>query len=260
VNTNANKVFSTSLTMTYNLFFLLTGDPGREALDPCLLGKMVKIERGSNLLNQIFNLIARYVWKVHADEHICGALRYFAGRSFLDVIGPSDIVYIILMIKNSKDMWDQDIHVQELEAEGMENTKMKLKPLFTSGSGQNRTQGYSLWNLEGMKYFHQAEKQWRQVYDNKKDMRVLYNGWERWIATMGADIKIGDGSKKTFQTVMGSWHEDFFTNFKDGEKQDDEETLGLEGGYSSDGRLSRHSLNFHIDKFGENLSDESKGE
>jgi hypothetical protein len=47
--------------MTYNLFFLLTGDPGREMLDPDLLGEMVKIEQGSNLLNQIFNLIARYV-------------------------------------------------------------------------------------------------------------------------------------------------------------------------------------------------------
>ncbi len=33
-------------------------------------------------------------------------------------------------------------------------------------------------------------------------MRVLYNGWERWITPTGADIKIGDGAKKTFQTVM----------------------------------------------------------
>jgi hypothetical protein len=85
----------------------------------------------------------------------------------------------------------------------MGNPEKKLKPLFTSGSGQKRSQGRSLWNLEGMKYFHIAEK-WKQVYDNKKDMRVLYNGWERWITTMGADIKIEDGSKKTFQTVMGS--------------------------------------------------------
>jgi hypothetical protein len=33
----------------------------------------------------------------------------------------------------------------------------KLKPFFTSGSGQKRTQGKSLWNLDGMKYFHRAE-------------------------------------------------------------------------------------------------------
>ena len=40
--------------------------------------------------------------------------------------------------------------------------------------------------------------------------------------------------KKTFKTVMGSWHEDSTQTLKMGEKQDDEETWGLEGGYSSD--------------------------
>jgi hypothetical protein len=87
-----------------NLFFLLTGDPWRETFDPDLLGEMVKIEQGSNLLDQIFNLIARYVWKVHSNEHICKVIHYSAGRSFLDVIGPSDIAYINSIIKNSKGM------------------------------------------------------------------------------------------------------------------------------------------------------------
>jgi hypothetical protein len=72
--------------------------------DPDLLGEMVKIEQVSNLLDQIFNLIARYVQKVHSDEHICKVICYSAGRSFLDVIGPSDKAYIILIIKNSTDM------------------------------------------------------------------------------------------------------------------------------------------------------------
>jgi hypothetical protein len=109
VNTNEDTVFSILLTMMYNLFFLVTGDPGRERLDLDLLGEMVKIEQGDNLLNQIFNVIARYVWKVHADEHIRRAIHYSAGRSFLDVIRPSNIAYIISMIKNSKGMWDQGI-------------------------------------------------------------------------------------------------------------------------------------------------------
>jgi hypothetical protein len=139
---------------------------------------MVKIEQGSNLLNQIFNLIARYVRKVHSDEHINKCLRYSAGRSFLDVIGPGDIAYIVLIIKNSKDMWDQDLRMQVMGAQALENPEKKLKPLFTSGSGQKRTQGKSLWNLDGMKYFHRAETKWRQVNDSKEDMRVLYNGWE----------------------------------------------------------------------------------
>ncbi len=62
----------------------------------------MKIEQGSNLLDQTFNLIARYVWKVHSDEHIRKVIHYSAGRSFLDIIGPRDIVYIVSIIKNSK--------------------------------------------------------------------------------------------------------------------------------------------------------------
>jgi hypothetical protein len=121
--------------------------------DPDLLGEMVKIERGSNLLGQIFNLIARYVRKVHSDEHIRKVICYSTGRSILDVIGPSDIAYIVSIIKNSKDMWDQDIQMQELGAEAMRNPEKKLKSFFTSGSDQKRTQGKSLWNLDGMKYY-----------------------------------------------------------------------------------------------------------
>jgi hypothetical protein len=97
--------------------------------------------------------------KVHSDEHIRKVIMcYNAGRNFLDIIGPSDIAYIVSITKNSKGMWDQDIRMQELGEEAKENPEKKLKPLFTSGSGQKRTQGKSLWNLEGMKYFHQTEK------------------------------------------------------------------------------------------------------
>jgi hypothetical protein len=39
----------------------------------------------------------------------------------------------------------------------MRNPEKKLKPLFTIGSDQKRTEGKSLWNLEGMKYVHRAE-------------------------------------------------------------------------------------------------------
>ena len=47
-------------------------------------------------------------------------------------------------------------------AEAMGNPEKKLKPLYTSGSGQKRTQGKTSWNLEGMKYFHQAKKNRRR--------------------------------------------------------------------------------------------------
>jgi hypothetical protein len=115
---------------------------------------MVKIEQGSNLLNQIFNLITRYARKVHADEHIRRAICYSAWRSFLDVIRPSDIAYIVSMSKMVRACGIRNYMCKSWGQRGMENPDKKLKPLFTSGSGQKRTQGKSLWNLEGMKYFH----------------------------------------------------------------------------------------------------------
>jgi hypothetical protein len=60
-------------------------------------------------------------------------------------------------------------------------------------------------------------------------MIVLYKGWEKWITTTGADIKIGDSLKKTLKSYMGTWHEDSSQTLKMGEKQDDEETWGLKG-------------------------------
>jgi hypothetical protein len=59
---------------------------------------------------------------------------------------------------------------------------------------------------------------------------------------------------------MGSWHEDSSQTSKMGEKQDDEETWELEGGYLSDRGLSGYGLDHHGGKLGENLSDESEGE
>jgi hypothetical protein len=62
-------------------------------------------------------------------------------------------------------------------------------------------------------------------------MKGLYNGWERWITSRRSDIKNGGGLKKAFKTFTGTWHEDSSQTLKMGEKQDDEETWGLEGGY-----------------------------
>ncbi len=37
---------------------------------------------------------------------------------------------------------------------------------------------------KGYEIFSSSGKKWKEVDCNKKDMRVLYNGWERWITTI----------------------------------------------------------------------------
>ncbi len=98
--------------MTLNWLILETGDPERMVINPDLLGEGVKIVWGGVILNQIFDLFAQYVQKVHLDDFIHKCLHYAPGRSYLDIIGQNDIAYIISLIKNRKDMWDQDKNVR----------------------------------------------------------------------------------------------------------------------------------------------------
>ena len=37
------------------------------------------------------------------------------------------------------------------------------------------------WSKEGLKYFQKAERTWQEAYNDEKEMRVLINGWERWV-------------------------------------------------------------------------------
>jgi hypothetical protein len=73
-------------------------------------------------------------------------------------------------------------------------------------------------------------------------MKVLYNGWAEWIVSKGKEITVGNGSRKTFHYVMGSWcdEETLESNEKIDESEDDD-TFRNDGGYSSDRARSRHS-------------------
>jgi hypothetical protein len=65
---------------------------------------------------------------------------------------------------------------------------------------------------------------------------------------------------RRFQEDIQNSYGNMALSSKMGEKQDDEETWGLEGGHSSDRGHSRHSLDYHSGKLGENLSAEIEGE
>ena len=71
------------------------------------------VEESKSKIDGIFDFLARYVRKVHTDEFIRKGLRLTPGMSFLDVIGPNDIAYVIALVKNSREMWDQDIRLHQ---------------------------------------------------------------------------------------------------------------------------------------------------
>ena len=99
-----------------------TGDPRRIHIDSDWLGEMVRlVEESKSKIDGIFNFLARYVRKVHSDEFIHKGLRLTLETSFLDVIGPNDIAYVIALVKNSWEMWDQDIRLYQSGSEIVDN-------------------------------------------------------------------------------------------------------------------------------------------
>jgi hypothetical protein len=156
--------------------------------------------------NGLYVFCARYVRWVHSNDFIRKALLKTPKTSFVDIIGPSDIACVISIIKNSGEVWSQDVKMIEMGVRVMGSREKKKKPLFTQGEGAKRVKGESLWNIEGRRYFAGAEAKWREIYNNEEQMKVIYNKWEMWIDTKGKEIKIGDGSHKTFKSVMGTWY------------------------------------------------------
>ncbi len=112
------------------------------------------------------------------DDLISKKLRGSPGISYLDVIRPSDIAYVIALMKNTREIWDQDLRLSTGGEVVMGNKETKVKPKFTGGKGQKRMKGKSLWNKEGMAFFKTAEKNWRRVYEDETLIQVLYQGWD----------------------------------------------------------------------------------
>ena len=104
--------------------------------------------------DEIYDFLGRYVRRIHSDDFIRRALKTFPASSFVDVLTPSDIAYVIAIIKNSGEMWDQNIRMKEMKGhEAIASKEKKLRPLFTQGEGMKRDKGETLWNREGRQFF-----------------------------------------------------------------------------------------------------------
>jgi hypothetical protein len=75
------------------------------------------------------------------------------GCSFLGLIRPGDIAYMIALVKNGREVWDQTVQMMALGAAAHKEKEKKLRPLFTSGIGKKKEQGKHTRSKEGIKYF-----------------------------------------------------------------------------------------------------------
>ncbi len=133
-------------------------------------------------------------------------MKKYVNRVFLELISPSDIAYVLTLIKNGKGVWDTDVRMAANSHGGGEK---KLHPLFTIGKGKKRLFGKSVWTREGLECFYMVERNWKKVYKRTKLFSRVCSEWEHWEP---ADEKLKDPVRK-------HWMED-----------DKVDKLGEEGG------------------------------
>ena len=91
--------------------------------------------------NELYKFITLYVQKVYNDTLITRELHHMTGCSFLDLIRPGDIAYVIALVKNGRDTWDQMVWMKALGAAAHKEKEEMLMPLLTSGIGKKKEQG-----------------------------------------------------------------------------------------------------------------------
>ena len=99
-----------------------TADPERKMINPDELKYCIQQLIDPKVRTKFYLFIAHYVQKVWSDSKIVREMRNTARCSFLDLIGASDIAYVLTILKNNRDMWDDKLKRNELlGAEGTDN-------------------------------------------------------------------------------------------------------------------------------------------
>jgi hypothetical protein len=121
----------------------------------------------------VYNFMCTYLRRMKPDTRWKKLMTMNQGCPFICFFTPSDIAYVLAVIKNGQERWDQAKNPSA-------SPEKKLKPLFSSGEGRKRESGKSMWNKEGLEFYYTVEKNWKELYNDKAKFSVLINGWETW--------------------------------------------------------------------------------
>jgi hypothetical protein len=101
---------------------------------PDELGKGFQDYVKLKLEHVVYDFMCTYVRRIKPDTRWKKILKMNAGNPFICHFTPSDIAYVLAIIKNGQEMWDQ----AKNPSTSPEN---KLKPLYSAGEGRKRESG-----------------------------------------------------------------------------------------------------------------------
>jgi hypothetical protein len=105
--------------------------------------------------NYVFEFFLKYVRRMRSDLNWSKFLRKNPEKPFVLFVTPSDIAYVLALIKTGMAMmWDQARRLQENPTHG----EKKAVPLFTKGENLKREIDKTVWIKDGLNYYyHTAE-------------------------------------------------------------------------------------------------------
>ena len=144
-----------------------------------------------------FDFLARYVRKLHSDRYIKNWMKTNQGKSFLDMIGASDVAYVITILKNNWAMWSHD--------PTDENATAPTAPLFTRGENKKRTYGKTTMSKQGLEYYRKGVKNWSKILKNKEDpiFNSIKSNWETWLQDDSAQVDSTGWRRKNLRSLLG---------------------------------------------------------
>ena len=154
----------------------------------------VTFQNGSDF-EFVCRFLDKFVMNLHGKAHIRAFCEKNKGHSFIDKVTSSDCAYVVLLLANNKDKWDQEIELgwSELPKTELEKYKprnqhlltdedklkyKKVEARFTSSKGRKKTYLSHGFNKEGICFFKKQCEDWRAFLGNKDlhDMlRVSYD-------------------------------------------------------------------------------------
>ncbi len=103
----------------------------------------------------VYEFMCTYIWRIKPNAKWKKLLKNNPGSPFFCLVTPSDIAYILAIIKNGKDTWDQEKRLEnDLEAD----PEKKAKMLFSVGEGRKGEICKSVWNNDGLEFYYMVEK------------------------------------------------------------------------------------------------------
>ena len=122
----------------------------------------------------VYDFLCTYVRRIKPNVKWKKLMTNNPGSPLLCMVTPNDIAYVLAIIKNGKELWDQ-AKKRQVGDPGT-SPKKKARPQFSGGEGRKRESGILVWNKEGLEFYYMVEKNWREVYNSKKQFSLLING------------------------------------------------------------------------------------